>query len=289
MSKLMLGSEVTSEIKTDLLKKINKCQQAGINPKMVLIRVGNRADDIAYEKSAFKRMDGLGIICEFCALPEDVNQSCFEDTLLKYNNDDNVHGIMLFRPLPNHLNEKRIAGLINPDKDVDCVNPLNFAKVFMNDDTGYAPCTPEAVMAMLKHYQIDLSGKNITVVGRSLVVGKPLAMLLLAQNATVTITHTKTRDLADKCLNADIIIAAAGKAKMIGEPMVAPGSIVLDVGINFDQAGKMCGDVDFEQVKDKCAYLSPVPRGVGSVTSFILCTHVVKSALKQLPNQNEEN
>ena len=168
--------------------------------------------------------------------------------------------------------------MIHPAKDMDCMSDVNIAKVFAGDETGYAPCTAEAVMKMLKFYGIDLKGKNTTVVGRSMVVGKPLSMMLLKENATVTICHTRTVDLPKICRSADILIAAAGKAKMITADMVGEGAVVADVGINVDEEGNLCGDVDFERAKKKASYISPVPRGVGSITTSVLAEHVIRAA-----------
>ena len=184
----------------------------------------------------------------------------------------------MFRPLPGHLDEEPLKSLIDPVKDVDCMSPVNIAKVFSGDDSGYAPCTPEAVMEMLDHYGIDPKGKKVTVIGRSMVVGKPLAMLLLKRHATVTICHTRTEDLTGTCRAADILIAAAGKAKMVTAPMAGEGAVVVDVGINMDPEGNLCGDVDFEAVEPGASFISPVPRGVGSVTTSVLAQHVVRAA-----------
>lgn len=278
MSMIMKGAEVAKAMKEALIRETEELKQAGVEPCLAIVRVGARPDDLAYERGAKKRMELVGIRCEVVELPEDISQEEFEDRFRQVNEDPNVHGILLFRPLPSHLNEEPVCQMIRPEKDVDCMSPVNIAKVFSGDETGYAPCTPEAVMKMLEHYQIDIKGKKVTVVGRSMVVGKPLAMLMLKQHGTVTICHTRTKDLATACQEAEILIAAAGKAKMIGADMVAQGAVVADVGINVDEEGNLCGDVDYEAVQETCGYISPVPGGVGSVTTSVLAHHVLRGA-----------
>lgn len=278
MSMIMKGAEVAKAMKEVLIRETEELKQAGVEPCLTIIRVGARPDDLAYERGAKKRMELVGIRCEVLELPEDISQEEFEQQFRQVNEDPEVHGILLFRPLPSHLNEEPVRQMIHPKKDVDCMSPVNIAKVFSGDETGYAPCTPEAVMKMLEHYQIDISGKKVTVVGRSMVVGKPLAMMLLKKHGTVTICHTRTKDLAATCREAEILVAAAGKAKMISADMVGEGAVVADVGINVDEEGNMCGDVDYEAVQETCGYISPVPGGVGSVTTSVLAAHVLRGA-----------
>ncbi len=278
MSMIMKGAEVAKAMKEVLIRETEELKQAGVEPCLTIIRVGARPDDLAYERGAKKRMELVGIRCEVLELPEDISQEEFEQQFRQVNEDPEVHGILLFRPLPSHLNEEPVCQMIHPKKDVDCMSPVNIAKVFSGDETGYAPCTPEAVMKMLEHYQIDISGKKVTVVGRSMVVGKPLAMMLLKKHGTVTICHTRTKDLAATCREAEILVAAAGKAKMISADMVGEGAVVADVGINVDEEGNMCGDVDYESVQETCGYISPVPGGVGSVTTSVLAAHVLRGA-----------
>jgi methylenetetrahydrofolate dehydrogenase (NADP+)/methenyltetrahydrofolate cyclohydrolase len=278
MSIIMKGSEVAAAMKEELLREVEKLAQKGIVPQLGIVRVGARPDDLAYERGAVKRMEAVGIRCKVIELPELINQEEFEKEFSAVNNDPDIHGILLFRPLPKQLNEDPVRSMINPKKDVDCMSPVNMAKVFAGDESGFAPCTPEAVMEALAHFGIDLKGKRVTVVGRSMVVGKPLSMLLLKKNATVTICHTRTADLGATCRNAEILIAAAGKAKMITADFVSEGSVVVDVGINVSSDGKLCGDVDFEAVAPKSSYITPVPGGVGTVTSSVLAKHVVQAA-----------
>lgn len=271
-------------MKATIIENVDKLKEQGIVPCLTIVRVGAREDDLAYERGAKKRMELTGIECRIVELPEKISQQELEDTFKKVNEDDTVHGILLFRPLPAHLDEEPLKKMINPYKDVDCMSPVNMAKVFSGDETGHAPCTAEAVMEMLAHYGIDLTGKKVTIVGRSMVVGRPLSMLMLKKNATVTICHTKTKNLAEICADAEVLIAAAGKAKMVTAEMVGEGAVVADVGINVDAEGNLCGDVDFDEVEKKASYISPVPRGVGSVTTSVLAKHVVKSANLLLTN-----
>ena len=278
MSILMKGADVAKTMKEDLTGEVRRLKDRGILPSLTIVRVGARPDDLAYERGARKRMEMIGIECKVVELPETITQAEFEKTFFKINEDPKVHGILLFRPLPGHLDEGPVVSRINPLKDVDCMCPVNIAKVFSGDETGHAPCTPEAVMEMLDYYKIDPKGKKVTVIGRSMVVGKPLSMMLLKRHATVTICHTRTKDLTATCREAEILVAAAGKARMVTADMVGDGAVVVDVGINVDDKGNLCGDVDFEAAEPATSYISPVPRGVGSVTSSVLAKHVLKAA-----------
>jgi len=215
------------------------------------------------------------------SFPEDISNEDFISEFKKVNADDSVHGILVFRPMPKHIDEESIKNIIDPEKDVDCMCSANIAKVFAGDETGYAPCTPRAVMEALKHFGIPLKGKRVTVVGRSMVVGKPLSMLLLKEHATVTICHTRTADLEGECRKAEILIAAAGVAKMINASFVGEGAVVIDVGINVDASGNLCGDVDFESVEPVAGKLTPVPGGVGTVTTSVLAMHTIQACEKR--------
>ncbi|MDU1413601.1 MAG: tetrahydrofolate dehydrogenase/cyclohydrolase catalytic domain-containing protein [Clostridium sp.] len=278
MSIILKGSQVAKDMKEKLAKEIKDLKEKNILPHLGIVRVGNREDDLAYERSAKKRMESIGIMCTVFQFPENIKQEEFVKELERINDNKGIHGILLFRPLPKHLNEKELQSIINPSKDVDCMNPINIAKVFSGDEFGYAPCTAEAVMELLDYYNINVEGKRVTVIGRSMVVGKPLAMLMLKKNGTVTICHTKTNNLEEVCREADILVAAAGKAKVINERFVKEDSIVIDVGISVDDEGNICGDVDYESVVDKVAYITPVPGGVGSITTLVLAKHVMEGA-----------
>jgi methylenetetrahydrofolate dehydrogenase (NADP+)/methenyltetrahydrofolate cyclohydrolase len=237
-----------------------------------------KPDDLAYERGAVKRCEGLGIKCVVNEYPENTGQEDLIREIQKINADKSVHGILLFRPLPKHLDINVIKHIISPEKDIDCLNPVNVAKVFEGDETGFAPCTPAAVVEMLDYFKIDVTGKRVVIIGRSLVVGKPLSMLLLKKNATVTVCHTKTRDIEKICKSAEILIAAAGAARMVTAEHVSPGQVVVDVGINVDENGNLCGDVDFDAVEKIVDFITPVPKGVGTVTSSVLAKHVIKAA-----------
>ena len=278
MSTVMKGTEVAKAMKEELIAEAERLKSEGICPCLGIVRTGARPDDLAYERGARKRMELVGIECRVFELPENIGQEEFERAFARVNDDPGIHGILLFRPLPGHLDEEPVKAMIHPWKDVDCMCETNIAKVFAGDETGYAPCTPEAVVEMLDHYGIECEGRKVTVVGRSMVVGKPLAMLLLKRNATVTVCHTRTKELERTCREAEILIAAAGKAGMITADMVGEGSVVVDVGINVDEEGNLCGDVDYEAAAGKAAYITPVPGGVGSVTSSVLAKHVIKAA-----------
>ncbi|MBQ3421282.1 MAG: bifunctional 5,10-methylene-tetrahydrofolate dehydrogenase/5,10-methylene-tetrahydrofolate cyclohydrolase [Romboutsia sp.] len=278
---IIKGKPVADEISESLIQEVNELIKEGINPKLTIVRVGARGDDLAYERGALKRCQTIGIQTEVLELPEDVTQEQYIQELTKLNNDKNVHGILCFRPLPKQLDEEVIKYVISPEKDVDCFSPINSAKVMEGDTTGFPPCTPTAVVEILKHYNVDLNGANVAVLGRSMVVGKPAAMLLLNENATVTICHSRTKNLEEITSKADILVAAVGRPRMVKENFVKQGAVVVDVGINVDNEGKLCGDVDTENVIDKVSMITPVPAGVGSVTTSILAKHIVKACKLQ--------
>lgn len=274
----MKGSEVAAAMKKKLQEETLNLKERNIEPHLAIIRVGKRPDDLAYERGAKKRMETIGIKCTVFEFPEIIDQLTLEEEFEKINSNPSIHGILLFRPLPKHLDENPLIARINPLKDVDCMSLVNKAKVFSGDKSGYAPCTAEAVIELLDYYNIELTGKKVTVIGRSMVVGKPLSMLLLKKNATVTIGHSKTKSLTEACHEADIVVAAMGKAKALNENFIGEGAVVVDVGINLDNDGNLCGDVDFEKTVDKTSYITPVPGGVGSVTSSVLANHVIRGA-----------
>ena len=281
MAELLKGIEVVNGMKQQLIDKNNELIAAGVVPCLNIVRIGERPDDLSYERGALKRFEGLGIKTQVSVFPESITHEEFEKEFKKINDDPNVDGILLFRPMPKHINEDAIMNTYDYEKDMDGMCSENAFKVFAADESGYAPCTPTAVIELLKHYGIELKGKKVTLVGRSMVVGKPLAMLLLKENATVTICHTKTADLAMECQQADIVIAAAGAAKMIKAEHIKAGTVVIDVGINVDEEGNLCGDVDFDGVEPIASKITPVPGGVGTVTTSILAKHVLKAAQKR--------
>ena len=257
----------------------------GIVPKLGIVRVGARPDDLFYEGGAKKTCTAVGMESEVFEYPEDIDQSAFEKAITEVGAKKDVNGILMFSPLPKHLDERKIRSLIPVEKDVDCLTLGGAAKVFTDDATGFPPCTPTACMEMIHHYDIPVKGKKCVVVGRSLVVGKPLAMLLLREHGTVTICHSRTENLPGVCQDADILIAAVGRAKMVNADYVKAGQIVIDVGINADpdNPGKYCGDVDYAQVEPIVERISPVPAGVGSVTTSVLCKQTIMACELQNP------
>lgn len=247
-------------------------------PHLAIIRVGERPDDMSYERGAVKKMAKVGLECTTYTYPADIENETFQKEFDKINQDDAIDGILLLRPLPKSLDEKAIENRIDPAKDLDGISPMNQAKIYAGDKQGFAPCTAEAVVEMLEHADIDLTGKRVTVIGRSLVIGKPVSMLLLQKNATVTICHTRTKDMPALCRQAEVLVAAAGSAKMVTPEYVADDAVVIDVGINVDEQGNLCGDVDFDAVSPKASVISPVPGGVGSVTTSVLAKHLWRAA-----------
>lgn len=274
----LLGKPVADSINEGLKETIEKLSSNGKTPTLGVVRVGAREDDISYERGLLKKFESMNCNVNVYELAADCTQDELEETINFLNNDSEINGILMFRPLPKTLSEARIKEIINPSKDVDSMGTASLAGVFAGDKNAFPPCTAQAVVEILKFYGIELKGKKVTVVGRSLVIGKPVSMLLLSENATVTICHTKTADLKAECKAADIIVACAGVAKMLTSEYVSEGQIVIDVGMNVDENGKLCGDVDFEEVSKIVDAITPVPRGVGSVTTSVLLKHTVLSA-----------
>lgn len=279
---LLKGKPVAEKIKNEILDAVSERRNSGRDlPKLAILRVGSRPDDIAYETRVLKNCAELGILSETVEVDNNINMVDFLKTLNELNDNPKIHGILVFRPLPEQLDEDIVCRTINPTKDIDCMSPVNAAKIFSGDKSGIPPCTPEAVIEILKYYQYDLKGKNVAIVNRSMVLGKPLSMLFLNENATVTICHSKTKDLAYVTSNADIVVTGTGKAKFFSRNFFSKDSVIVDVGINLDQENKLCGDVDFDAVSESVAAISPVPGGVGTVTSMILLNHVIKAMRQQ--------
>lgn len=274
---ILKGLPVANAINEKLMEQVKSIE--GPLPHLAIIRVGERPDDCSYERGAVKKMDKVGVRCTTYTFDADIDNETFQAEFDKINENPDIDGILMLRPLPKQLDEKQIENKIDPRKDLDGISPLNLAKVYAGDESGYAPCTAEAVIEMLDYAGIDIKGKRVTVVGRSLVIGKPVSMLLMKRNATVTVCHTKTVDMAGTCKNAEILVAAAGSARMIKKEYVADGAVVIDVGINVDDEGNLCGDVDFDAISDIAAAATPVPGGVGSVTTSVLANHLVKAAM----------
>ena len=289
MAKLLLGKEVTDALNADLQVRTAALREKGINPTLGIIRVGEDPSDLSYETGATKRAELVGVDVKKFELPADASKEDLLAVIDQVNADESIHGVLMFRPLPKHLraDQNEICNRLDPKKDVDCMTHMSNAGVFEGQDLGYAPCTPAACMEILDHYGIDCKGKNAVVIGRSLVVGKPAAMMLMSKNATVTICHTKTVNTAEICKNADIIISAAGVLKSLTADYVRPGQVVIDVSMNWDAEkittkgkGGMSGDAIFDEVEPIVDAITPVPGGVGAVTTSVLMKHVVEAAEK---------
>lgn len=269
------GKKVSDGIKEYVSKEL---ETLSFVPKLAIVRVGENPDDMSYERSATKKLKSFGLDVASYVFPQDISDEAFKKAFKDINEDDEVTGILLLRPLPHTINEKDIENMIDPKKDLDGISPINIAKVFAGDTTSFSPCTAEAVIEVLKAYDIELTGKRVTVVGRSMVVGKPVSMLLLKENATVTMTHTRTVDLKKTCSDAEIVIAAAGRAKMLNSDYCGQDAVMIDVGINVDENGKLCGDVDYATLDGKASAATPVPGGVGTVTTAVLAKHLIQAA-----------
>lgn len=269
------GKKVSDGIKEYVSKEL---ETLSFVPKLAIVRVGENPDDMSYERGATKKLKSFGLDVASYVFPQDISDEDFKKAFKDINEDDEVTGILLLRPLPRTINEKDIENMIDPKKDLDGISPINIAKVFAGDTTGFSPCTAEAVIGVLKAYDIELTGKRVTVVGRSMVVGKPVSMLLLKENATVTMTHTRTVDLKKTCSDAEIVIAAAGRAKMLNSDYCGQDAVMIDVGINVDENGKLCGDVDYATLDGKASAATPVPGGIGTITTAVLAKHLIQAA-----------
>lgn len=269
------GKKVSDGIKEYVSKEL---ETLSFVPKLAIVRVGENPDDMSYERGATKKLKSFGLDVASYVFPQDISDEDFKKAFKDINEDDEVTGILLLRPLPRTINEKDIENMIDPKKDLDGISPINIAKVFAGDTTGFSPCTAEAVIEVLKAYDIELTGKRVTVVGRSMVVGKPVSMLLLKENATVTMTHTRTVDLKKTCSDAEIVITAAGRAKMLNSDYCGQDAVMIDVGINVDENGKLCGDVDYATLDGKASAATPVPGGVGTITTAVLAKHLIQAA-----------
>jgi methylenetetrahydrofolate dehydrogenase (NADP+)/methenyltetrahydrofolate cyclohydrolase len=281
-AKLLTGKEVAQKMDLDIQKDVQGLKAKGVNPALRIMIVGKAEDSVFYANSAKKMAEKNGIACEIEQLSGTMSQDEFVNILKQRNADKAIHGIIVMRPFPKQIREDVVKHILAPEKDIDCFNPVNAGKIMAGDMTGFPPATPQAVMEILRFYQVPMSGKEAVVVGRSMVVGKPMAMLLLGENATVTVCHSRTQDLPGVCRRADILVAAIGKAKMISRDYIKPGATVMDVGIN-PEGDKFVGDVDTEPAKDVAGAITPVPGGVGTVTTRVLLKHVVKAAKLQNP------
>ena len=280
-TQILKGAPVAAALNETMKADTAALKEKGIVPTLAVLRVGARADDLSYERGAMKRAAAVGIEVRNVVLPEDVDGDTFYRTLEELNEDASVHGILMFRPLPKHLDGEKARQMLVPSKDVDGCTDGSLAGVFTNTPLGFAPCTAQAAMEILHYYGIPVSGLRAAVIGRSLVIGRPVAMMLMHENATVTVCHTRTKDVPAVTREADLVIAASGQMESIGREYLREGQIVIDVGIGWnEEKQKLCGDVRFEEAEGLVSALTPVPGGVGSVTTAVLCRHVVDAAMK---------
>jgi methylenetetrahydrofolate dehydrogenase (NADP+)/methenyltetrahydrofolate cyclohydrolase len=281
VGKILYGKDVAQTMAPALRREAEALRQEGVTPTLAIVRVGGREDDVAYERAAMKRCENVGIQVRQFVLDANITEEALLDTIGKIGADAGIHGCLLFRPLPKGIDENRVCNALPPEKDVDGVTETALSSIFAGMGQGYPPCTARACIELLGHYGYDLLGKKVVVVGRSLVIGKPVSMMALAKNATVTICHSKTPDLASECRSADILIVAAGKAGLVDETCLSPGTVVIDVGIHVDGKGNLRGDVRKEALGVAGAY-APVPGGVGAVTTSVLAGHVLEAARNTL-------
>ncbi|ESL04178.1 tetrahydrofolate dehydrogenase/cyclohydrolase, NAD(P)-binding domain protein [Catonella morbi ATCC 51271] len=274
--KIISGKEVAEHITAELKNKAESLKKGNRRlPKLVIIRVGEKPDDLSYQKGAVKRMDMIGVIHEEVHFEENVPKEEFYKEFDEINNDESVDGILVLRPIPKHLDEDRLMNTINPKKDIDAISPVSLGKLMTGDKNGFAPCTAAGVIEILKYAGVKIRGKKVTIIGRSNVVGRPLALLFVSEDATVTVCHSFTADVKQAGKNAEILVASCGKAKLINSEYVAENAVVIDVGINFDENGKLCGDVDINDIEAVAAACTPVPGGVGAVTTSMLAKQLL--------------
>ena len=278
MADLLLGKPVADAMAADIVARAKALTASGKQPTLSIVRVGERPDDLTYERSAMKRADACGIAVKQFVLPADASPDDVLAAVAAVNSDDSIHGCLLFRPLPEGIDEQAVCNALDPAKDIDGITRGSLATLLAGTGEGFAPCTAAACIDILDHYGINPQGKKAVVLGRSLVIGKPVALMLLARNATVTVCHSRTQDLASAVRDADIVVCATGRARAYGADLFAPGQTVLDVGINFDDEGNLCGDADFDAVESVVSAITPVPRGVGSVTTVAMLRNVVIAA-----------
>ena len=277
MAKIIDGKQISLDIKNELKEKVAKYKEQGIEITLAVVKVGNDPASAVYVRNKEKACEYAGINSKTLALPEETTEEELLNVVKKLNEDKSVNGILVQLPLPKHIDESKVLLTIDSTKDVDGFHPVNVGKMVIGEDT-FLPCTPAGIIEMIKRTDIDIEGKECVVIGRSNIVGKPMAMLMLKENATVTIAHSRTKDLKEVTKRADIIVAAIGKAKFVTADYVKEGAVVIDVGMDRDENGKLCGDVDFEDVAENASVCTPVPGGVGSVTTSVLAKHLLKAA-----------
>lgn len=275
MERIMSSNELAKQLEEDIIARVKELTEKNATPKLAIVRVGENPNDISYEKSLLKKGDSYGIEVQQVILDANITTEELKNKMEELNNDNNVTGIIMFRPLPKHIDEDLIQETISWRKDVDCMSPLNLAKIFQGDFTSFQPATPFASMKILEYYNVDLSGKNVAIVNRSMVLGKPLAMMVLDKNGTPIICHSKTKDLKKILKEADVVVTATGRAKSLTRDSLTEDSIVIDVGVSLDSDGKLSGDADYEDLKDYVKGITPRLGGVGKITSTLLMEQIV--------------
>lgn len=279
-ARLLTGKEVAAAINERTMARVDELKGRGIVPTIAFLRVGDKEDDIAYENSALRRCVKMGIGYRQFHLDKAASQDELMSAIEEINSDSSIHGVLMLRPLPSGFDEKAACAAISARKDIDGITNSSLAGIFTGEEIGYPPCTAQAVLEILKYYGISIDSKRVAVVGRSLVIGRPVALMLLGGNATVTICHTHTRDLPSVCRQADIIVAAAGAMDVVDASCLRPDQVVVDVGIHIMGDGSMRGDVDWKKAQEIVAAITPVPGGVGTVTTAVLMSHLVEAAVK---------
>lgn len=283
MANILKGVPVAKRLNEKMCEKVELLAGKGIKPTVAVLRVGERADDLSYERGVLKRCEQVGVEVKKVILPQDVDSEDFFETLHMLNEDESVHGILMFRPLPKHIDGEKARKMLKPAKDIDGCTDGSLAGVFTNTNVGFAPCTAQAAIEMLDYYGIECEGKRAVVIGRSLVVGRPVSLMLMHKNATVTTCHTRTADMSSVTREAEILVVCSGQMESIGANYLREGQIVVDVGIGWnDEKGKLCGDVKFEEAEPIVAAITPVPGGVGAVTTSILVSHVIEAAERSM-------
>lgn len=277
MTQILKGKDVATKLKEEIKDRVQQLKDKGTAPKLAVLRVGENPNDLSYEKGILKNCDNLGLESEIVAVEESISTEELLKKMEELNNDDSIHGILMFRPLPKHIDEKQMQEAIDPAKDVDCMHPYNLARVFASDKDTLEPATPRSAMEILKYYDIDLTGKHVVIVNRSMVLGRPLAMMMLSENASPMICHSKTRDLPELTKAADVVVLAAGRAKSFGEEYFNEDSIIIDVGVSEAEDGSIAGDADYDKLVDKVKAITPVPGGVGAMTTTLLLNQVVRA------------
>lgn len=278
MATILRGAPVVAAMNEQSAALCEKLKAKGVVPTLAVVRVGEREDDLSYERGVTKRCEKVGVAVKKVLLPADASQDALLDAIERVNQDDGIHGCLLFRPLPKQFDDKTVRAALAPEKDIDGITDQSLAGVFTNTQTGFPPCTAQACVEILDHYGVALSGKRVTVVGRSLVVGKPAAMMLDRKNATVTMCNSRTKHLPDVCREADVVVVAMGRMGAVDGSCLRAGQVVVDVGIHVNEQGKLCGDVKFDEAESVVEAITPVPGGVGTVTTSVLVKHVVEAA-----------